>query len=71
VLRKEIVKALEVMKENNVIINFKIDKIYSVTPRRKITDAKISIQPHPHFVNDIIKANKNAKRVSELLKSNI
>lgn len=30
---KEIVKALKVMKENNVIINFKTDKICSLTPR--------------------------------------
>lgn len=68
---KEIVKALEVMKENDVILNFEIDKIYSETPRRKVADAKIYIQPHPHFVNDIIKANKKAKRVSELLKPNV
>lgn len=67
---KEIIKALEVMKDNKVVLNFKIDKIYTESPRLKATDAKISIQPHPHFVNDIIKANKNAKRVTELLKSN-
>lgn len=64
---KEIVKALEIMKENEVILNFKIEKLCSEKPRRKITDAKIYIQPHPHFVNDIIKANKNAKRVKESL----
>jgi hypothetical protein len=68
---KDVVKALDVMKANDVILNFKIDKIYIESPRRRITDAKISIQPHPHFVNDIIKANKNAKKVSELSKSNI
>ena len=68
---KEIVKDLEIMKENKVIINYNIGKIYSETPRRKVIDAKISVQPHPHFVSDIIKANKNAKRVSELLKTNI
>lgn len=67
---KEIVKALEVMKDNEVILKYKIDKTYSESPRRKVTDAKISIQPHPHFVNDIVKANKNAKRVAELLKPN-
>ncbi len=68
---KEVVKALDIMKENDVILNFKIDKIYGENPRQKITDAKISIQPHPHFVNDIIKANKNAKRVKELLNPDI
>lgn len=64
----EVENALEVMKEKNVIINFKIDKIYELKPRRKLLDAKISIQPHPHFIEDIVKANKNAKRIRELSK---
>ncbi len=67
---KEIVKALEVMKDNEVVFSFKIEKIYDESPRRKFADAKICIRPHPHFVNDIIKANKNAKKVSDLLKPN-
>jgi hypothetical protein len=46
------------MKENEVILNYKIDKIYSETSRRKVIDAKIYIQPHPHFVNDIIKVQQ-------------
>jgi hypothetical protein len=64
----EVENALEMMKEKNVIINFKIDKIYELKPRRKLIDAKISIQPHPHFIEDIVKANKNAKRIRELSK---
>lgn len=63
---KEVVKALEIMKQNEVIINFRVDKVYSESPRRKVEDAKIFIQPHPYFVNDIIRANKNAKKVKEL-----
>jgi hypothetical protein len=64
----EVENALEMMKEKNVIINFKIDKTYELKPRRKLLDAKISIQPHPHFIEDIVKANKNAKRIRELSK---
>jgi hypothetical protein len=64
----EVENALEMMKEKNVIINFKIDKVYELKPRRKLIDAKISIQPHPHFIEDIVRANKNAKRIRELSK---
>jgi len=64
----EVENALEMMKEKNVIINYKIDKTYELKPRRKLVDAKISIQPHPLFIDDIVKANKNAKRIRELSK---
>lgn len=64
----EVENAIEMMKEKNVIINFKIDKVFELKPRRKLIDAKIFIQPHPHFIEDIIKANKNAKRIRELSK---
>lgn len=64
----EVEKAIEEMKQMNVILNCKIDKIFELKPRRKIIDAKLHFQPHPHFVDDIIKANKNVKRVKELLK---
>lgn len=62
----EVEKALEMMKQKNVIINYKIEKVFELKPRRKLVDARIFLQPHPHFINDIIRANKNAKRVKEL-----
>lgn len=62
----EVEKALDMMKENNVIINYRVEKIFDLKPRRKLVDAKIFIQPHPHFIDDIIRANKNAKRIREL-----
>lgn len=64
----EVENALEMMKEKNVIINFKVEKIFELKPRRKLIDAKIFIQPHPHFIDDIIKGNKNAKKIRELSK---
>lgn len=62
----EVEIALGIMKEKNIIINFKIEKVFELKPRRKLVDAKIFLQPHPHFIDDIIKANKNAKRIREL-----
>lgn len=64
----EVEIALDIMKNKNIIINFKIDKILELKPRRKLVDAKIFLQPHPHFIDDIIRANKNAKRIRELPK---
>ena len=63
----EVEKAIEEMKAKNVVLNCKVDKIFELKPRRKIIDAKLHFQPHPHFIDDIIRANKNAKKVKELL----
>lgn len=62
----EVEIALGIMKQKNIIINFKIEKVFELKPRRKLIDAKIFLQPHPHFIDDIIRANKNAKRIKEL-----
>jgi len=64
----EVEIALAVMKEKNIVINFKIDKVYDLKPRRKLIDAKISLQPHPGFIDDIVKANAHAKKRRELQK---
>jgi hypothetical protein len=62
----EVEKAIDEMKRRDVILNCKIDKIYELKPRRKLINAKLFIQPHPNFISDIIKANKNAKKVRAL-----
>ena len=66
----EVEKAVAEMRDKNVIINCKIDKIFEMKPRQKIINAKLSIQPHPHFIDDIIKANKNAKKLKEIKELN-
>ena len=65
---RDVIKALKIMKEKEVIQTYKTEKIYQRKPRKKIIDAKITIHPHANFINDIIKANKNAKRVEKGLK---
>lgn len=60
----EVENALQMLSEKQVIIAAKTDKVFEIKPRRKLIDAKISIQP----LEDIIKANKNAKKVRERLK---
>lgn len=53
----EVEKALQEMKEKNVVINFQCDKVIESAARTKLIDVKFSIQPHPYFVSDVKKAN--------------
>jgi hypothetical protein len=53
----EVEKALQEMKEKNVVINFQSDKVIENAARTRLIDVKFSIQPHPFFVSDIKKAN--------------
>jgi len=64
----EVEIALGILQEKNIVINFKIDKVFDLKPRRKLVDAKISLRPHPGFIDDIIKANAHAKKRQELAK---
>lgn len=65
---RDVAKSLKIMKEKEVIHSYKTEKIYQKKPRKKIIDAKITIHPHASFINDIIKANKNTKKVEKSLK---
>jgi len=66
----EVEQSIKEMKEKNVILKVQIEKIYETKPRHKLIDAKISLQPHPIFINDIIKGNSKAKKSRELKEQN-
>jgi hypothetical protein len=55
------------MKEKNVVLNYKADKIIENASRTKLIDVKFSIQPHPFFVSDIKKANVRKQKENTLL----
>lgn len=63
----EVESAVEEMKQKNVILNCKIDKIFDLKPKRKLIDVKLKFQPHPEFAGDIKRANAKAKRVRGLI----
>ena len=63
----EIEKAIEEMKEKNVIIRCEVDKIYETKPRTKLVDVKFKFQPHFDFVADVKRANAKAKKVRAML----
>jgi len=56
-------EALEEMKEQEVINDFKVEKIYSKERKNKIADAKFTLLPHLSFVQDMIGANARQKRL--------
>ena len=45
----EVEKSLEEMKEKNVVLNCNIDRVFDVSPKTKLLDAKFTFQPHPYF----------------------
>ncbi len=58
---REVETAIEEMKAKSVIINHQVDKIIEKSPRTKVTDAKLVIQPHFEFVNEVKRANSHRK----------
>jgi hypothetical protein len=58
--------ALDEMKEKEVILNYKVDKTLNVDQRNKMTEAKITITPHPKFAGEVMRANKHNAEVVQL-----
>jgi hypothetical protein len=63
----EVENAVEELKQKNVILNCKIEKIFDSFPRTKLVDVKLKFQPHPEFVNDVKRANAKAKKIREII----
>lgn len=64
---RQVVKALDEMKEKNVLLSYKIDKTHDQQSRNKLINAKFTLIPHPHFANEIKKANVRAGRIEHQL----
>jgi hypothetical protein len=64
---RELEKALEEMKTKDVIVDFKVDKCFEVGIKSKLIDAKITIIPHPHFTNEMVKANRRLANIKAAL----
>ena len=58
---RELETAVEELKKSNVIINFKLDKIIEKSPRIKLVDVKLTIQPHFEFISEVKHANTRRK----------
>lgn len=50
-------KAIEELRDTNTILNFQKEEVKQDTPRVKVVDYRLFIQPHPEFIGDVKKAN--------------
>jgi hypothetical protein len=55
--------ALEEMKEKNVLLSYKIDKVLENSKRNKLLDAKFTLIPDPSFVGEVKRANKKHSEI--------
>ena len=58
------------MKNKEVILNYKVDKTLDASQRNKMTEAKITITPHPKFAGEVMRANKHNADVVQLKGNN-
>jgi hypothetical protein len=54
---RELEEALVELRNLNVIINYGLEKIIEKSPRVKLADVKIIMQPHFEFVAEVKRAN--------------
>jgi hypothetical protein len=62
---RDVETALTEMTDQGVILNYKVTKTLDNLQRNKLTEAKITIIPHPQFVGEVMKANKHQATVKE------
>ena len=60
---RQVEHALTEMEQKNVVLAWKVERIYEAQRPNKLADARFIITPHPQFVSEVIKANeKEAKK---------
>lgn len=62
--------SIEELKNKEVILNCKVEKIYDYEKKQRLEDVKFCFQPHPFFVNETKKANAVSKQTREAIKMN-
>ena len=59
----KVLLALDEMREKNVVLNYKVEKTLDSEQRNKLVEAKLIIIPHPHFVSEVMHANKQQAKL--------
>lgn len=54
---RDVIQALEEMKEKQVVLTYKVEKVLDTSHRNKLIDAKIHLTPHPNFSGEVIRGN--------------
>jgi Initiator Replication protein len=58
---RDVESAIEEMKEKNVVLSCKVEKILEKSARLKVADVKLTFLPHPEFINEVKRANARKK----------
>ena len=54
------------MKEKDVLLSYKVEKILENSKRNKLLDAKLILVPNPMFVGEMIRANKCLSEIKDV-----
>jgi hypothetical protein len=57
--------SLDEMKEKDVLLSYKVEKILENSKRNKLLDAKFVLVPNPMFVGEMIRANKRLSEIKD------
>lgn len=60
---RDVCLALDEMKEKDVLLNYKVDKLYDSYRRGKIVDAKLHLTPTHYFAGEVIRANTHLAKI--------
>ena len=60
---QEVEKAIQELRDSNVILNCYAARIEDTSARKKLIDVKIAIQPHPEFIAEMKKANAKSRDI--------
>jgi hypothetical protein len=65
---RDVQKALDEMQVREVLLQYRVEKVFDARRKNRLADAKFTLTPHPRFVSEIIDANKRQGEVQKLLK---
>lgn len=67
----QVIKALNEMKQKDVLLAYRVQKTTNPGNRNKLLAAKFTLTPHLHFINEIKHANARAGRITRRLEANL
>jgi hypothetical protein len=64
---RNVCKALDEMKQFEVLLSYRIEPTHDAQARNKLTNAKLILTPHPTFAGEVMQANKRHGRFTKAL----
>jgi hypothetical protein len=63
---RDVQKALDEMKEKEVLLSYQVEKTIDAERHNKLLDAKLILTPHPRFTGEVMQANKRQASILKL-----